>query len=169
MKIERSETFVFNETVWRENILVPNDDRDEVSNDFIRCYKTTGLCTPEQWHEDQEILVTIALCILGEKESWKVVSSLLKKDGWSGASLFFWNLYVQDKKVAVPDSVMLPGILYRDDEIIEWVPVAHHRPIISMLGVLRGSETRISMKHSTTLSLAKSRTILISKTETIKT
>lgn len=169
MKIERSETFVLSEIVWRENILMPNNDQDEVSSDFIRCYRTTGLCPIEQKQTDQELLVTIALCILGEKENWKIAYAELKKDGWSGSSIFFWNLYVQDKKVAVSDSVILPGVLYRDDELIEWVPVVHHRPIVSMLGVLRGSETRVSMKSSMTLGLAKSRTVLISKTDIIKT
>lgn len=168
MKIERSETFVLSEIVWRENILTPNDDRDEVSNDFIRCYKTGGLCIQTPEHPTKEVLITIALCLLEENEDWKTVSAVLKKDGWSGSSLFFWNLYVQSKNIAVPDTVILPGVLYRDDEIIEWVPVVHHRPIVSILGALRGSETRISMKHSTTLGLAKPRTVLISKTETIK-
>ncbi|MGB2580447.1 MAG: hypothetical protein WBC83_02025 [Minisyncoccia bacterium] len=169
MKIERSETFVLSEIVWRENILTKNDDRDLVSDDFIRFYKTAGLCIPEQKQEDNDVLITIAICILGEKENWKVASAELKKGGWSGASLFFWHLYVQDKKIAVPDTVMLPGILYRDDEIIEWVPVVRHRPIVSILGILRGSETKILMKPSMTLGLAKSRTILISKTDIIKT
>lgn len=169
MKIERSETFVLSEIVWRENILAPNDDRDEVSNDFIRCYKTAVLCIPKQEQVDHGILITIALCVLDEKENWKAVSAELKNDGWSGSSLFFWNLYVQDKKVAVSDSVMLPGVRYRDDDIIEWFPVVHHRPIVSLFGVLRGSETRVSMKPSMTLGLAKPRTILISKTDIIKT
>lgn len=169
MKIERIETFVLSEIVWRENILTPNDDRDEVSNDFIRCYKTAGLCIPAQEQPAKEVLITIALCILEEKEDWKTVSAEIKNDGWSGSSLFFWNLYVQSKNIAVPDTVMLPGVLYRDDEIVEWFPIVHHRPMVSILGALRGSETKISMKHSMTLSLAKPRTILISKTDIIKT
>lgn len=169
MKIERSETFVLNEIVWRENILVPENDRDEVSTEFIRCYQTGNFENIEPEPVCQEISIAIALCILGEKETWRNVSSELKKDGWSGASLLFWKLYVQDKKAALPDSVMLPGVRYRDDDIIEWFPVVHHCPIVSLFGVLRGSETRVSMKSSMTLGLAKSRTVLISKTHITKT
>ncbi len=169
MRIERSETFILSEVIWRENVLAPYDEHDEVSNDFIRCYKMAHLFISPPKQTEDDMLITIALCILEEKERWKTAGSELKKDGWSGSSLFFWNLYVQDKKVALTDAVILPGTLYRDDEIIEWVPVAHHRPIVSILGGLRGSETKISMKPSMSLGFSKSRTVLISKTEVIET
>ncbi len=169
MKIERIETFILSEIVWRENILVPENNRDETSKEFIRCYQIGNFEKIEPELMNPEISISIALCILEEKETWRNVSSELKDDGWSGASLLLWKLYVQDKKVAMPDSVMLPGVRYRDDDITEWFPVVHHRPIASLFGVLRGSETRVSMKSSMTLGLAKSRTVLISKTEILKT
>lgn len=169
MKIECSKTFVLNETVWRENELVPSDELDEMATSFIQYYKDWNLDRLAFDQRGQEISVTLALCVLEEKESWKDVAKKIAEDDWSGASLALWKLYAQDRRDAIQEIVMLPGTLYRDDDFVEWVPVVRHRPVISIIGILRGSETKISMKRSIEIGLAKTRTMLISKTEVLKT
>lgn len=171
MKIEGVEKFVLNEVAWRENILVPAHGKTEslsTTEEFIRCYKSGRLHEYALDQRGQEVSVTVALLVLSESESWRIASKKIQSDGWSGASLAFWKLYVQGKRKPLPDAVILPGTLFWDDEFHEWVPAVTHHPIISLLQTLRGAETRIAMKSSSILTRAKSRTLLISKTEALK-
>ena len=176
MKIEGSKTFFLNEIVWLENELVPSDELDGMSEYFIQYYKDWNFDKLAFDQRGQELSVTIALCALDGNESWKSVVSELMGEGWSGASLAFWKLYTQDERNPLPENVTLPGTLYRDENIEEWVPVVINRPVISIIGILRGNQTKISMKPSSALNLpsstqgsAKVRTVLISKTEVVKT
>lgn len=171
MKIEGIETFILNEVVWRENILVPTYTKTEsvaVTEEFIRHYMSEKLHNDALDQRGQEVAVTVALCVLEESESWRSALKKIQSDKWSGASLAFWKLYVQDKRKPLSDAVLLPGTLFWDDDFHEWVPSVTHHPIISLLQTLRGAETRLTMKRSSILTRAKSRSVLISKTNILK-
>lgn len=158
MKIEHSKTFTRYREMELKDILVPHQDGDEVSKGFIKDYRENFFdqtTTP--------ITINIALCILGENESWTAAASILKKDDWVGASLAVWRLYVHDKKEVSATTVTLPGTRYRDDDIVEWVPLVHFQPRF-----LFSNATEISMRLSTTLGLAKPRVVLISKIEILR-
>jgi len=158
MKIDHCETFLLNEVVWRESILVPTNEGDEVAKDFIKCYQSNN------WNDivcelrGKETKATIGLCTIEEKENWKIIAKELQKEGWSGASLPLWQLYIQGKKNVCANSVTLVGVRYRDDKFIEWVPLVHYTPRFFLKNA-----TEISMKPSSTLTLAKARTVLISR------
>lgn len=176
MKIYGEKTFILNEIDWLENEIIPLDELDEMSSYFIQYYKDWNFDKLAFNQGGQELSVTIALCTLDEEESWKSVSSKLDSDGWSGASIAMWKLYVQNERSSLSENVALPGTIYRDENIEEWVLIAINRPVISIIGILRGNETRISMKPYSSLNLQSSaqgsvkiRTLLISKTEVLKT
>lgn len=182
MKITGSATFVLNEVVWKENSLVPanfSESEKVLAKEFIEHYQSENFDDISLEQNGQEMRVTVALCTLGENESWEHVAKEweIKEGGWFGASLTLWKLYVQNRKEALPETVLLPGTLYLTDDMTQWVPLAHHRPIISLLGGVRGSETKVLMKPLAILSLAPSMTIgrakihtvLISKKEILKT
>lgn len=182
MKITGSATFVLSEVIWKENSLVPvnfPENEKVLAEEFIGYYQSENFDRIALEQNGQDLRVTIALCTLGENESWEHVAKEqeVRGNGWSGASLTLWKLYVQNRKEALPETVILPGTLYLTDDMTQWVPLAHHRPIISLLGGVRGSETKVLMKPLAILSLATSMTIgrakihtvLISKKETVKT
>lgn len=164
MKIEDEKIFILNKLVWRENILVPLSEEDEVTMEFIRYYQEWKSNNVANEFRGYKIRVTIALCIIGENELWNDVSQELKGDGWSHSTLVLWNLYVQDREEAITSVVILPGTLYRDDDLIEWVPIVHYNPRLFHRNILE-----VSMKHSLGLAHTKQRTILVSKTKIIKT
>lgn len=172
MKTEDEKTFILNKLVWRENVLVPLDKLDKVAREFIRCYQVwKSNNTPDEL-AGHEINVTIALCILEENECWRDVALELKKENWFGATLVLWNLYVQDKKDAISSTVTLPGTLYRDDDLIEWIPLVHYNPLHFHRNVIEFSmkpSAILGVSPSTVLGLAKTRTFLISKTKILKT
>lgn len=167
MKIEKSESFILDDIVWRKSALVPSNEENEQAKEFIRYYKTYGLTDANKQYPER-IKVTTALCTLGENETWESAAKELKNGGWFGSSMIFWELYTQGKKTAIPNSVALPGVRYRDDEFVEWFPVVHHEPLVSFFGSLRGSKTKIKMKQILSLEDKKQITVLISKIEILK-
>lgn len=156
MKIEHCSTFTVGGGGEIKDIFVPCDDRDIVTQDFIKSYS-------QEKYIRLDATVTIALCVLDKNESWTNVARELKKEKWFGASLAEWRLYVQDKNNIEFGTVILPGVLYRDDDLIEWVPIVHHRTRIFLKNA-----TEISMKLSTSLATVKARTVLIKKIESQK-
>lgn len=158
MKIEHGKTFTHYREMNLKDILVSHQDGDEVSQGFIKDYREDFFgqtTTPTT--------IDIALCTLGENESWTAAASILKKDGWVGASLAVWRLYVNDKKEVSATTITLPGIRYRDDNLVEWIPLVHFHPRF-----LFRNATEISMRLSTTLDLAKPRVVLISKIKILR-
>ncbi|OHA84345.1 MAG: hypothetical protein A2937_01235 [Candidatus Yonathbacteria bacterium RIFCSPLOWO2_01_FULL_47_33b] len=151
MKIEHSRTFSAGKIVAAKDILVPYDDRDEVTDGFIKNYHQK---TPLKMGTS----ITIALCVLGKNESWTNVARELRKDQWFGASLVEWQFYIQDKSNIKFGTVVLPGVRYRDDDLREWVPAVHHRTRIFLKNA-----TEVSMKLSSSLAVEKQRTVLIKK------
>lgn len=164
MKIEDEKIFILNKLEWRENILVPLNEEDEVTNEFIRYYQEWKSNNVTNELGGYKISVKIALCVIGENELWDDVSRDLKCDSWSPSTLVLWNLYVQDREDAIPSVVILPGTLYRDDDLIEWMPIVHYNPRLFHRKIIE-----VSMKHSFELAHTKPRTILISKTKIVKT
>lgn len=151
MKIEHSRTFAAGKVVEIKSILTPSDDRDKTTHGFIKNYhqkKYFRVDTP----------ITLALCTLEKNESWTDVARKIKDDGWSGASLSEWELYVHDKKNAVFGPVTIPGIRYADDNLIAWIPVVKHRS-----RTFFKSATEVSMKRSASLTVAKPRIVLVKK------
>lgn len=164
MKIDHGETFLLNEIIWKESILVPTNEGDAVAKEFIKCYQSNNWKDVVCELRGTKVTVTIALCNLEEKDNWKIIAKELQKDGWSGASLTLWQLYVQGKKDVGANNVTLAGVRYRDEQFVEWVPIVHYTSRLFLK-----SATEISMKLSSTLNLAKARTILIAKTNVLKT
>lgn len=164
MKIKDEKLFILKKLVWRENILVPLNEEDEVSMEFIRYYQEWKSNNVANELGGYKISAKIALCVIGENELWDDVSKDLKGDSWSPSTLVLWNLYVQDKKDTIQSVVILPGTLYRDDDLIEWMPIVHYNPRLFHRNILE-----VSMKHSLELAHMKPRTILISKTKIVKT
>lgn len=156
MRIEYGKTFATGKVVEIESILTPFDDRDKTTQDFIKNYH-------RRKYLRVDIPTTIALCILDKNESWTDVARKIKCDGWSGASLSEWELYVHDKKNVVFGAVTIPGVRYADDNLIAWVPVVKHRS-----RAFFKSATEVSMKRSASLTIAKSRIVLIKKIESQK-
>ncbi|MDO8604731.1 MAG: hypothetical protein Q7K40_05065 [bacterium] len=176
MRIEQAETFVIGEIVWGKNSLVAKKRKGGVEQEFLRCYEEENFKDLAFDQGGQELSLTLALCYLEEGENWREVATKIKENGWSASSLAMWKLYIQERRNAFPGSITLPGTIYRDDNFFEWIPVVQHRPVISFFGHFRGSETEVSMKPSVVLGmtpsetagLAKSRTVLISKTNVLK-
>lgn len=165
MKIKDSRTFVLNETVLHENLIVPVDELDSIVMEFIGHYRAGKFGNIARETRGEDVLVTVAICYLDEDENWKTIISELEKEGWAGASLVLWSLYVQDNKNVAQETVTLPGTLYRDDDFVEWVPLVRYSPRI----FLKTATEIVSMKLSSSLRTSKARTFLISKTEVIKT
>lgn len=150
MRIEHSRTFVAGKVVEIKSILTPSDDRDKTTQDFIKNYhqrKYFRVDTP----------ITLALCTLEKNESWTDVARKIKGDGWAGASLSEWELYVHDKKNTI-GTVTIPGVRYADDNLVAWVPVVKYRS-----RAFFKSATEVSMKRSASLMIAKPRIVLIKK------
>lgn len=164
MKIMDSRTFALNETVLRENLIVPVDELDSVVMEFIRNYKAGKFGNIARETRGEEVTVTIAICYLNENENWNASILELEKDGWAGASLILWSLYVQDNKQVAEETVTLPGTLYRDDDFVEWVPLVRYSPRI----FLKTATEIVSMKLCSSLRTSKARAFLISKTKVIK-
>ena len=152
MKIEHSKIFTLYGIEGERDILVPREDGSEVATEFIKSYN-------EKFFDQAifPITITIALCALEETEKWSTVSKAIKEEGWAGASLALWRLYISDKNVQV-NTVSLPGVRYRDDNFVEWVPIVHF-----CARILFKNATEISMRLSTTLDLPKPRIVLVSK------
>ena len=165
MEIKDSKTLVLNETVLHKSLLVPVNERDATVTEFIRCYQTGKFGNIERAPRGEEMSITIALYVLTENDEWKNVLTKLKEESWSPASLVLWSLYVQDTKEAVTDTVTIPGTLYRDDDLVEWIPLVRYRPRL----FLKTATEVLSMKLSSSLQTAKSRTILVSRIEVLKT
>ena len=165
MKIEDERTFILNETVLRKSAIVPVDEKDATVVEFIRYYQTGKFGNIERAPRGAEINITVAVCTLTENDKWKNVLAELKEESWSPASLVLWSLYVQDRKEAVMDTVTIPGTLYRDDDFVEWIPLVRYRPRL----FLKTATEILSMKLSSSLQTAKSRTILVSRIEVPKT
>ena len=66
MKIKDSKTFVLNETVLHKSLLVPVDELDSTVMDFIMHYKSEKFGNIPRAPRDEEIVITIALCVLDE-------------------------------------------------------------------------------------------------------
>lgn len=164
MKIDCCETFFLNEIVLKESLVVPTNEGDEVAKEFIRCYQSNAWKNIALELRGEEVESTIALCNLEEKDDWKIIAKELQKDGWSGASLTLWQLYVQGKKDIGANNVTLAGVRYRDEDFVEWVPIVHYTSRLFFK-----SATEVSMKLSSTLNFRKARTVLIAKFNIIKT
>lgn len=156
MRIEQPRVFTEGMIAEIKSILAPSDARDTVTQDFIKNYH-------HKKYIRVDIPITLALCILDKNESWSTAVPSLKNDGWSGASLSEWHLYVYNKKGPDLGAVTLPGVRYIDDNLVAWVPVVkyHSRTFFK-------SATEISMKLSETLTIAKPRIVLIKKIEVLK-
>lgn len=155
MKIEHKKKFVINEIKLKTRALFPADELDNTANDFIRYCKGGELGKIGRVPDGCEIIVSVALCFLGENESWRDISPDIKNEGWFGASLIMWNLYTEYQKINPSETIILPGIRYRDDDFFEWVPFVNY----SRKG------TKVLMKPYTSLPYTKSRVFLISKIE----
>lgn len=156
MRIEHSRVFTEGKVVEIKGLLVPSDDRDKTTQDFIKNYH-------QKKYFRVDTSITLALCSLDKNESWVEVARKIQSDGWSGASLVEWDLYVQDKKNVAFGFVTIPGVRYVDDNLIAWVPVVKHRS-----RTFFKSATEVSMKRSASLAIAKPRTILIKKIDSPK-
>ncbi|HAS84525.1 MAG TPA: hypothetical protein DCS23_00405 [Candidatus Yonathbacteria bacterium] len=165
MNIADSRTFILSETILGENPVVRTNRMDTLVTDFIRAYKAEKFVYNTYLPNNEDASIIIALCVLEEKESWKSVASEIKKDGWSGASLMLWSLYVRDKIDVGNNTVTLPGTLYRDNNLIEWVPLVRQHPRM----FAKMATEIVTMKLSSSLSTPKARIVLVSKIEERKT
>lgn len=165
MKIEQEVTFHYEGEKTPEDKLIPRNWNDEKAKLFI------ALCEEKQIYPEtilQEVPVvgsiTLALCTLNENETWSTVARELEKEGWQGASLSFWRIYIQKKCDIGSTTVILPGARYRDENFCEWVPfVSYHTRI------MRKPATKISLKELCSIDIQKVRTLLVSKVELLKT
>lgn len=167
MKIEQVKKFVLSGVYPGKILLVPAEKTAatvRISSEFIHFYQAMNLQRIALEQGGEEIKLTLALCNTDKNESWMEASKDLQNDGWSGASLSMWQLYIKDGKSAPLCSVVLTGMRYRDDDFVEWVPLVHYQPRTFLRDV-----TEVSMKRSCSLSLKEARCVLISKTEILKT
>ena len=163
MKIENVRTFDLGAISLGKTIFVPREKSKEtvkVSKEFIETYQSGRFDNLNLYLNDMGSNLILGLCVM-EKESWvEVAKDIKKKEGWVGASLVMWQLYIMDGRDAPMGTVTLTGVRYRDNELIEWVPLVHYQS----RRFLRDA-TEVSMKRSSSLYNLESRTVLVSKIE----